>query len=421
MTIPFPRIHPAVLFAAFLTLSACKKPIPSETVYTGKETPGTGPIGTVDAGPIANVDAGPADASFTKPKFLAAMAQCTADRSAEFAVRADALVAALEGSVDAGPNADPRSAWSAAFASLQELEVFSIGPYAHPPALGAQAIRDEIYAWPLVSRCRIEEQLVARDYEQPSFTSTLVNGRGVAAVEFLLFASDRANACSSFSTINAQGSWAALTTEELAARRVAYARVAARDVAARARALRDAWRPSAGNFQASLATAGAGSTVYGTETLALNAVADALIFVDEYVKDWKLGKPAGFFECTTGTCPGAVEAPYARASKAALVANLVGARRIVQGCGEDFAGLGVDDWLASVGASELGNRLLGTLVAAQESVAALDGSVDDVLARDPAKVAQAHANVKAFTALWKAEVLPALSMQIPASAQGDND
>ena len=38
-----------------------------------------------------------------------------------------------------------------------------------------------------------------------------------------------------------------------------------------------------------------------------------------------------------------------------------------------------------------------------------------------AEVAQAHANVKAFTALWKAEVLPALAMQLPTSAQGDND
>ncbi len=411
-----------LLLPCVLALSAaCKKPVPLENVYTGGENPGNGPIGTVDAGPIANVDAGPTDASFSKSKFLAAMAQCTSDRTVDFARSADALVGALEAGEDAGAALDARAAWSATFASLQELEVFAIGPYAHPPALGAQAIRDEIYAWPLVSRCRIEEQIVARDYEKASFAGTLVNARGMAAVEFLLFSTDTANACSSFSTINAAGSWAALGAEELASRRRAYALAAARDLAARARTLRDAWARTSGNYQGSLATAGAGSSVYTTEALALNAVADALIYVDEYVKDWKLGKPAGFFECTTGTCPSAVEAPYARASRSALVANLAAARRIVQGCGEGFAGLGVDDWLASVGAGELGNRLLGTLAAAQESVAALDGSVDEVLTRDATKVAQAHANVKAFTALWKAEVLPALAMQLPTSAQGDND
>lgn len=411
----------ALAAAALLVLGACKKPLPTENVYTGRENPGGGPIGTVDAGPVVVVDAGPTDASFTKAKLLAAVAACAAERTVAFASASESLVRALEARDDAGAPADARAAWSDAFAALQELEAFAIGPYAHAPALGAQAIRDEVYAWPLVSRCRIEEQLVARDYEAPGFATSLVNARGMAAIEFLLFSSDRANACSSFSTINGSGSWAALGEGELAARRRAYALAAARDVASRARTLRDAWASNAGNFQGTLATAGAGSAVYATETAALNAVTDALIFVDEYVKDWKLGKPAGFFECTTGTCPGAVEAPYARASKAALLANLTATRRLVQGCGEGFAGLGVDDWLASVGASELGNRLLGTLAAAQESVAALEGPVDAELARDATKVAQAHANVKAFTALWKSEVLPALSMQLPTSAQGDND
>lgn len=411
-----------VLLPCALAVSAsCKKPVPTEDVHAGGGNPGTGPIGTVDAGPIAAVDAGPADASFTKAKFVAAMGQCTTDRAGDFVRRAEALVTALELERDAGATTDAREAWSGAFASIQELEGFAIGPYAHAPTLGAQAIRDELYAWPLVSRCRIEEQLVAREYEQATFSASLVNARGMAAVEFLLFASDGANACSSFSTINASGSWAALGPSELAARRRAYALVAARDVAARARALRDAWSAAGGNYQGIFASAGAGSPVYATESLALNAVTDAIIYVDEYVKDWKLGKPAGFFECTTGTCPGAVEAPYARASRSALVANLAAARRIVQGCGDGFAGLGVDDWLASVGAGDLANRLLGTLVTAQESVAALDGPVDEVLARDASKVALAHANVRAFTLLWKGEVLPALSMQLPTSAQGDND
>jgi hypothetical protein len=406
--------------AALATLAACKKPTPDERVFVGGDR-GGGPIAAVDASAPAPFDGGAPSATFTAPSFLGAVANCAAERVDAFALSADALVRALEVSADAAAPADPKVAWRQAFDALQEVEVFGLGPYAHAPAAGGEGLRDEIYPWPLVSRCRIEEQLVAKAYEGPGFRETLVNGRGLSAVEFLLFSQDRANACSSFSTINANGTWAALPAAELDARRLAYARAAAADVAGRARALGASWAPNAANFRAAFATAGAGSALFATESSALNALTDAVIYVDESVKDWKLGKVAGFFECATGTCPGAVEAPYARASKEAIVANLRATRRIVQGCGREYEGLGVDDWLASKGAGDLAARLLGALVAAQTAVDALDGPVDDVLGRDPTKVAQAHANVKAFTALWKAEALPALTMSLPTSAQGDND
>jgi predicted lipoprotein len=409
--------------AGLALAAACKKPVPNEVVYTGSGTPGGGAIGAVDAGPIVAVDAGAPDGTFTKARFLKAMAQCAGARVDAFATGASSLEAALasEAGVDAGANPDARAAWQTAFAALQALEVFAVGPYAYAPAPGAQGLRDEIYAWPLVSRCRIEEQLVAKDYEAATFPATLVNARGMAAIEFLLFSAETTNACSSFSVINASGSWAALSAGELAQRRRAYALAAARDVSTRAEALRDAWAVDRGNFQGALASAGRGSSVYGTEAAGLNALTDALIYLDETVKDWKLGKPAGFFECATGTCPAAVEAPFAKASTLAIAANLDAARQVVQGCGRDGSGLGVDDWLASIGAPELANRLVGALVAASQAVAAIDGPVDEVLARDASKVARAHANVKALTALWKDEVLPALTMQLPTSAQGDND
>jgi predicted lipoprotein len=416
------RRRNAIAIASLLgALAACKKPVPDERVFVGGENTGGGPIAAVDASAPAPFDGGTVDASFTVPRFLDAMATCAASRVDLLGSATESLAASLRGDADAGAPADPRAAWRQTFEALQEVEVFGLGPYAHAPVIGGEGIRDEIYPWPLVSRCRIEEQLVAKAYEGPGFASTLVNGRGLTAVEFLLFSQDRANACSSFSTINANGTWAALAPVDLDARRAAYARAAAEDVASRVRGLVAGWASNGGNFRVALASAGAGSSLFATEASALNALTDAVIYVDESVKDWKLGKPAGFFECTTGTCPGAVEAPYARASKDALVANLRATRRIVQGCGREYSGLGVDDWLASKGAGDLAARVLGALVAAQAAVDALDGPVDDVLARDPSKIAQAHANVKAFTTLWKAEALPALTMTLPTSAQGDND
>ena len=418
------RSAPTLAFAAAAMLVACKKPVPDETVFTGTTTPNGGSVGQVDASAPVIVDAGGgAGGAFTKPAFLSEMAACAESRVAIFAAKADALEAATATLAGAGGGdlAASRTAWLEAFAAFQELELFRIGPAQGAPAAGAMGLRDELYAWPLSSRCRVDEQLVSKAYEGASFFASLVNGRGLASLDYLLFATTSANGCSAFSTINASGTWALLAPTELASRKSAYAARAAHDVASHARALRDAWSPAAGNFQAAFSSAGHGSLIYPTEAAALNTLTDAVLYLDDEVKDWKLGKPLGFYECTTGTCPDAVEAPFSRQSASALKANLTASRRMVQGCATDYAGLGLDDWLVSIGAGELAGRMLGALVAAQDTVSALDAPVDDMLTRDPTRLAQAHANVRAFTTLMKYEVLPALTLAVPAGAQGDAD
>lgn len=49
-----------------------------------------------------------------------------------------------------------------AFASWQENEVLQFGPAAPLAVAGGQELRDQIYSWPLVSRCAVEETLVSR-------------------------------------------------------------------------------------------------------------------------------------------------------------------------------------------------------------------------------------------------------------------
>ncbi len=412
--------------------AGCKKPLPTETVHTG--APPVGPaVGPVDASAPVPWDGGfGSNEVFTKAGFLAEMSACTVGRVGDFlskSVRLRDAIAALgpvpagaDAGAESGLEADAKAAWRDAFSSFQELEVFRFGPAAAPPAAGAMGLRDEMYAWPLVSRCRMDETLVDKSYETLAFSSSLVNGRGLAAVDYLLYDTGTSNGCSEFSVINGSGSWAALTASDLKERRRRYAAAAAADVASRAGELARAWAPGGGNFQQAFAAAGTGSVVFLKESDALNALTDALIYIDDEVKDWKLGKPLGYFECTTGTCPGAVEALYSRQSTAGVQSNLKAARRIVQGCGEDYAGLGLHDWLRSLPAEDLANRLLGALVAAQMAVDTLGSSpIDELLAREPAKVALAHANVRAFAALFKGEVLAALTLQLPASAQGDND
>ncbi|WP_129351319.1 imelysin family protein [Sorangium cellulosum] len=362
---------------------------------------------------------------FTKAGLLTAAADCALNRACEFEARARALhesASALARAPGEPSAAAARDAWRAAIAVWQEAEVFRFGPAASSLQPGGQDLRDQIYSWPLVSRCKIEEQIVSRAYAQPGFSSSLINARGLAALEYLVFYGGSDNACSQFSTINASRTWAALGAGELAQRKADYAAAAAADVLTRAGALARAWAPEAGSFREQLTRAGRGSAVFATEQDALNAVSDAMFYVEKELKDWKLARPLGFTEdCVTPTCPEALESRFALASTSHLRANLRGFRRLFQGCGEGGEGLGFDDWLREVGSADLADRMLEALSGAEAAVEGLDPPLEQALVSDRAKVEAVYYAVKALTDLIKTELVTALNLELPQSSEGDND
>ncbi|MGK3960324.1 imelysin family protein [Sorangium sp. So ce118] len=378
------------------------------------------PVGGDVCAPVP-VDAGP----FSKAKLLAAAADCALNRACEFEAQARALnerASALARDPGEPSATAARDAWLAAMRVWQEAEIFRFGPAASSTQPGGQDLRDQIYAWPLVSRCKVEEQIVSRAYAQPSFSSSLINARGLAAFEYLVFHVGADNACSQFSPINASGTWAALGAGDLAQRKADYAAAAAADVLARAGALARAWAPEPGSFREKLTQAGRGSPVYATEQDALNAVSDAMFYIEKELKDWKLGRPLGFTEdCTTPTCPEALESRFAQASTAHLRANLSGFRRLFQGCGEGGQGVGFDDWLREVGSADLADRMLAALSGAQAAVDSLDVPIERALATDRAKVEAVYNAVKALTDLLKTEFVTTLNLELPQSSEGDND
>ncbi|WP_438014692.1 imelysin family protein [Sorangium sp. So ce315] len=471
------RRLPTALLLSLLGLStavACRKPPPDEVVYTGQgagpggaqpqgsgglppdssgaqqpgssgaggapPTPSTGSDATVASTTATTSGAGGGepvggdmcapvpvdDGPFSKAKLLAAAADCALNRACEFEAQARALderaSALARAPGDANAAAAARGAWLSAMRVWQEAEIFRFGPAASSTQPGGQDLRDQIYAWPLVSRCKVEEQIVSRAYAQPSFSSSLINARGLAAFEYLVFYTGVDNACSQYSPINAGRTWAALDAGDLARRKADYAAAVAADVLARAGALARVWAPEPGSFRDKLTQAGRGSTVFATEQDALNAVSDAMFYVDKELKDWKLGRPLGFTEdCATPTCPEALESRYARASTAHLRANLSGFRRLFEGCGEGGQGVGFDDWLREVGSADLADRMLTALTGAQAAVDALDVPIEQALANDRARVEAVYAAVKTLTDLLKTEFVSALNLELPQSSEGDND
>jgi predicted lipoprotein len=434
----------ALIAAIVLSSGACRKAAPDEVVDAGRTTSpkqpvttagaggsggatgsgGTGGAGTADGGGSAGgagTGARPT-APFSKAALLSAVADCAMDRYREFHELAVMLDDKSHGPGLAMVDfAALRDAWLVVMAKWEEVELFRFGPMARATDPGGRDIRDQIYGWPLVNRCGIDERLVSRGYDAPDFGTSLINVRGLAAFEYVAFYEGSDNGCSDFSTINAHGTWAALGSHGIAQRKLEYAAAVSHDIAVHAGALVSAWAPTGGNFRSELVGAGTVSATFSSEQKALNAVSDALFYIELEAKDWKLGRPLGLGDCGAPLCPEALESLYARQSTAHLAHNLTGFRKIFQGCETGYGGFGFDDWLRAVGASDLADRMLAALTRADEAVKALDPPLEQALATDPAKAMAVYDAFKGLTDLLKADFITVLNLELPKPTVGDND
>jgi uncharacterized protein len=363
--------------------------------------------------------------TFSKAAFLRQVADCAVARYQDFEAHAVALDQAAKANVaeptEATANA-ARDAWLAANASWQVAETFRFGPAARTADedAGAEELRDQIYAWRFGGRCPVETALVDKVYESASFGSSLINNRGLGAAEYLLFYPGSDNECPAYSAINSKGTWTALGVSETATRKREYAAAVAADVLKNAQKLLRAWDPAAGNFRHKLTHPGSGS-VYPNEQAALNAVWHGIFYVEKEVKDYKLGTPLGVAECVSGLCPESLESRFAKVSTANIRQNYLGFRRLFQGCGGNYTGLGFDDWLDAIGASDLRGRMLTALDGAQQAIDALDPPLEVAITGHTDRVWAVYMALKQLTDLLKSEFVTVLDLELPAGAGSDND
>jgi predicted lipoprotein len=365
----------------------------------------------------------PADEAFSKPALLSSIAACTTLQYCQLEGLAERFETAArsyaEQQTDANRDA-ARDAWYFLMRQVEVADLFQFGPAASGMEPGGQGVRDEIYIWPAANRCRLEELLVGKAYERTDFAGTPAAGRGLTAAEYLLFEVGSSNACPASRPINSEGSWAALSAEELSERKAKYLQAVAVDVLARARALHEAWRAEGGNFARELAEPD--GAPYADQQAALNAVGGALlVYMDKQAKDAKLGAPLGLIEGSDTSIPALRESLYANVSSDHLQANLAGFRLLAQGCAAGQRGLGFDDWLRAANAGAVADDLIGALDAADEALATLDPPLDQALLSDRPKVLAVHAAIKRITDLLKGQVSSVLDLEPPMSVEGDND
>jgi predicted lipoprotein len=351
--------------------------------------------------------------AFSRAELLGAFGSCAANQVRDFQAKAMALdtaVAAYAAGPDAATRDAARQAFKDALDSWAVIDPIQFGPTASTVEPGGKGLRGEIYNWPNVSRCFIEENIVLRAYQAlPTLTPS---HRGLWALEYLLFYEGADSECAP-----APAGWTALSADELATRKRAYAVAAAHDVLARAVTLNDAWDPAKMNFVQTMRTAGSGSAVYPTQLKAIESVGLGIFFLDRMVKDKKLGIPLGLdplvTACTVASPPAACyESPFAGRSKANLRANLDGVRRILEGCEAGNAGFGFDDLLDNIGATDAATHLRTVVAAADAAIAAIEEEdLPAALAADKLSVQTLRDAIGAIATFLKTEMYTLLGFE----------
>ncbi len=380
-------------------------------------------------GPSGTPDAGADTLSERKREVLASLgSNVILPTYREFAEEAGALVTATEALAAEQSEANrtaAQEAWADAMRVWQRAEVFQIGIAGMSGTLGVVGgmdLRDEIYSFPIVSSCRVDQETLEQDYaDADAFRRQLVDVRGLDALEYLLFAPTTANTCPETHAINVDGSWAALNDAEITARRAAYARTLAILVKRHADAVVEAWDPEGGDFLGALSKAGETGSPFRTAQHGLNDLAGQMIaFADAMMKDMKIGEPAGILGCPTSACLEQLESPWAERSKDHVLVNLRTVQAIVLGGPPGTEALGFDDLLNDIGAGETATELIAAIEAAIAAVEALEGELGEAITNDPESVTAAFDALSAAITLLKSDLVTILDIELPANF-GDND
>lgn len=349
------------------------------------------------------------------------------DTYRDFAEQTGVLVDATEAyknNSGAEERTQVQGAWRDTMSLWQQAEMFQFGPAGASDAVEAGAdLRDEIYSWPLVNRCRVDQELVDGAYSNvDAFASERIIVRGLDAMEYLLFAEGDENACAPNSGINREGTWNQVK-DEIRQRRADYAHTLAILLERDAEALRDSWEPGSGNFLATFTSAGEGSEVYPNTRVALNALSDAIFYLDTEVKDSKLAEPINFSgnTCPEEACLEFLESEKAHHSREAIEGNLLAFQKVFLGASPDQDAPGFDDLLREANAGELADEMTHDVEAAITHVQDMDGSLADNIEDNPEEARALYDAVKKLTDNLKGRFVEVLELQLPQRAEGDND
>ena len=313
-------------------------------------------------------------------------------------------------SLGGGEPIEAREAWVRTMLAWQRLEVQQIGPAGSSlSVLGGEDYRDEIYSWPTVNSCRVDQETVEGDWAQASFfDDNLVNSYGLDALEHLLWAGPE-HTCPR--QVGIDEDWDALGASGVVDARQDFAVALVAQLRVEAAELSGRWDEG---FTEELRVQTEDSP-YADQAEALDAVFGAMFYLDPIAKDRKLGLPLGLDDGEAD--PEEVEGLASGEGAAFVAANLQGFQALFTG-GE---GAGLDDLLEDAGHADLSAQVLDAAATAEASALAIEQGLDAQIEQDPDSVEALYTQVDVVTDLLEGDVATVLTLTVPSEAAGDND
>lgn len=314
-----------------------------------------------------------------------------------------------------------KSQWLATINQWQLAEVMQIGPLTE----NSSTLRNNIYSWPVVSHCGIDQDVMfyrtgsinSAPYDITQRTATR---RGLDAVEYLVYNDSLALSCTTDKQILT--TWPDLSDQDKRIARCNYATEVANDIVANATILNQQWN----TYGTTLKAAGEAGNVFANVHDGVNAVSDALFYIDGMVKDSKIGTPLGVFSNSCGgvgsVCVADVESPLSAQSISHLIQNLTAFKQIFTGQGTDNSNtIGFDDYLIDVNDKATSDAIVASTQQAIDDLTAYQQSLAAQLTNDAAVVETSHGKVKAVSDKLKTDFINSLALKLPATSAGDND
>ena len=335
----------------------------------------------------------------------------------------------IEKSYSAGDNRQPvtdalaqsKAQWVTTMNQWQMAEVMQIGPL----TVNSSTLRNNIYSWPTISSCGVDQDVMffkngsinTAPYDITQRTSTR---RGLDAIEYLIYNESLDHSCASEKAVLA--TWPALSNEEKRVARCSFAVEVANDITNSAEQLNAQWAV----YAQTLKNAGQSGSQFSDAHEGVNAVSDALFYLDNIVKDVKIGTPLGLFNNDCGgvgsVCVDNVESALSQQSVGHLINNLEAFKKIFTGQGSDNTNsIGFDDYLIDVDDKATSDGILTNIEKSIDDLKAYQLTLSAQLASDTAVVEATHSNVKAVTDQMKADFINSLALKLPATSAGDND
>ena len=311
---------------------------------------------------------------------------------------------------------DAQLQWIESARIWQQLELMQIGPAGSSLSVpGGEDMRDEIYSWPTINPCLIDQKTAEGLWSDDSyFSDNMVNAYGLDALEHLLFA-DLDTECPSQVPPVSDGAWQALGPEGVREQRIAFARFLLDGITAQALKLKTAWSEEGDNYSA-LMQGDSDDSPYSSRDDALYSIYLSLFYLETMTKDRKLAYPLGLKDCSSG-CAEEVEAFVSQSSLDAIQANLMGFKTLFSGA----EGMGYDDLLIDLGHADLAEKILADTDAAIAAASQIEGPLSEAIAAQPEQVMALYDHIGVITDQLKGDLATVLLMEVPAEAAGDND